>query len=233
MNLTAKPFTDVRVRQAFKLIPDRQAMIEQAYAGLGTLGNDMYSPFDPGYPTDIPQREQDLEQAKSLLKEAGYDNLTVTLVTSDAVGSGVVSAAQVYSEIAKGAGVTVKVNKVDSAIIYGDRYLSWPFSQDFWYTHNYLTQVTSASLPTSPYNATHWADDNWLKIVQEAFRTGDETKRNELIAEAQKIQFDNDGLIIWSFNDQVDGYTPKVGGVVPDKGGVPLSGWRLNTYYFV
>ena len=234
MNLTAKPFTDVRVRQAFKLIPDRQAMIEQAYAGLGTLGNDMYAPFDPGYPTDIPQREQDLEQAKSLLKQAGYDNnLTVTLVTSDAVGSGVVAAAQVYAEMAKGAGVTVKTDKVDSAIIYGDRYLSWPFSQDFWYTHNYLTQVTSASLPTSPYNATHWADDNWLNIVKEAFRTGDETKRNELIAEAQKIQFDNDGLLIWSFNDQVDGYTPKVGGVVPDKGGVPLSGWRLNTYYFV
>lgn len=233
MNLKAKPFTDVRVRQAFKLIPDRQAMIEQAYAGLGSLGNDMYAPFDPGYPTDIPQRTQDLEQAKSLLKQAGYSDLTVTLVTSDAVGSGVVAAAQVYAEMAKGAGVTVKVDKVDSAIIYGDRYLSWPFSQDFWYTHNYLTQVTSASLPTSPYNATHWADDEWSKIVNEAFRTGDVTKRNELIAQAEQIQFDNDGLIIWSFNDQVDGYSSKVGGVVPDKGGVPLSGWRLNTYYFV
>ena len=233
MNLTAKPFTDVRVRQAFKLIPDRPTMIEQAYAGFGTLGNDMYAPFDPGYPTDIPQRAQDLEQAKSLLKQAGYSDLSVTLVTSDAVGSGVVAAAQVFAEIAKGAGVAVKVDKVESGVIFGDRYLSWPFSQDFWYTHNYLSQVTTASLPTAPYNATHWADDAWLKIVKEAFRTGDVTKRNELIAEAQKIQFDNDGLIIWSFNDQMDGYSPKIGGVVPDKGGVPLSGWRLNTYYFV
>ena len=127
----------------------------------------MYAPFDPGYPTDIPQRTQDLEQAKSLLKQAGYDNdLTVTLVTSDAVGSGVVAAAQVFAEMAKGAGVTVKVDKVESGVIYGDQYLSWPFSQDFWYTHNYLTQVTSASLPTSPYNATHWADDEWLEDRQ-------------------------------------------------------------------
>jgi peptide/nickel transport system substrate-binding protein len=234
MNLQAKPFTDVRVRQAFKLIPDRSVMIEQAYAGYGSVGNDMFSPFDPGYPKDLAQRTQDLEQAKSLLKQAGFDDsLTVTLVTSDAVGAGVTAAAQVFAEMAKGAGVTVKTNKVDSAIIYGDRYLSWPFSQDFWYTHNYLTQVTSASLPTSPYNATHWADDNWLKIVKEAFRTSDETKRNELVGEAQKIQHDNDGLIIWAFNDQVDGYSPKLGGVVPDKGGVPLSGWRLNAYYFV
>jgi peptide/nickel transport system substrate-binding protein len=233
MNLKSKPFTDLKVRQAFKLIPDRPVMIEQAYAGFGTLANDMYAPFDPGYPTDVEQRAQDLEQAKSLLKQAGYSDLSVTLVTSDAVGAGVVAAAQVFAEQAKGAGVTVKVDKVESGVIYGDQYLSWPFSQDFWYTHNYLTQVTSASLPTSPYNATHWADDEWLSIVKEAFKTGDVAKRNELIAAAQKIQWEKDGLIIWSFNDQVDGYNPTIGGVVPDKGGVPLSGWRLNQYYFV
>ena len=183
MNLTAKAFTDVRVRQAFKLIPDRQAMIEQAYAGLGTL-NDMYAPFDSGYPTDIPLREQDLEQAESLFKEAGYSDLTVTLVTSDAVGSGVVAAAQVYSEMAKGAGRHGQGQQGRLG-----HHLRRPVPQlgrsrrTSGSTHSYLTQVTSASLPTSPYNATHWADDNWLKIVQEAFRTGDETKRNELIAE--------------------------------------------------
>lgn len=233
MNLQSKPFTDVRVRQAFKLIPDRQAMIEQAYAGFGALGNDMFAPFDPGYPADIPQREQDFEQATSLLKQAGYSDLAVTLVTSDAVGSGVVAAAQVFAEQAKGAGVAVKVDKVESGVIYGDRYLSWPFSQDFWYTRNYLTQVTSSSLPDSPYNASHWENDDWFAIVKEAFKTGDEAKRNELIAEAQKIQHEEDGLIIWAFNDQVDGYNPAIGGVVPDKGGVPLSSWKLNLYYFV
>lgn len=233
MNLQSKPFTDVRVRQAFKLIPDRQTMIEQAYAGFGALGNDMFAPFDPGYPADIPQREQDLEQAKSLLKQAGYSDLAVTLVTSDAVGSGVVAAAQVFAEMAKGAGVAVKVDKVESGVIYGDRYLSWPFSQDFWYTRNYLTQVTSSSLPDSPYNASHWENDDWFAIVKEAFKTGDEAQRNELIAEAQKIQHEEDGLIIWAFNDQVDGYNPTIGGVVPDKGGVPLSSWKLNLYYFV
>ena len=38
---------------------------------------------DPGYPKDVPQREQDFDQAKSLLKQAGYDNdLTVTLSTA-------------------------------------------------------------------------------------------------------------------------------------------------------
>jgi len=233
MRIDKKPFDDVRVRKAFKLIADRPAMIEQAYAGFGSLGNDMYAPFDPGYPQDIPQTEQDLEQAKALLKEAGYSDLSVVLNTSDAIGSGVVAAAQVFAEQARGAGVDVKVNKLESGVFFGDDYTKWTFAQDFWYTHNYLTQTTSASMPTAPYNDTHWENDEWLGIVKEAFRTADDTGRNELIAEAQKIQFENDGLLIWSFNDQVDAHSTKLGGVVPDKGGVPLSGWRLNTYYFV
>ena len=88
MRIDQKPFDDARVRQAFRLIVDRTQMIEQALGGHGWLGNDMYAPFDPGYPKDLPQRVQDLEQAKSLLKQAGYDNnLTVQLTTSTAVGA--------------------------------------------------------------------------------------------------------------------------------------------------
>ena len=175
MRIDQKPFSDVRVRQAFKLIPDRQVMIEQAYDGFGSIGNDMYAPFDPGTPK-LPQRVQDYAQAKSLLKAAGYDKLTVTLNTSDAIGSGAVAAAQVFAQQALGAGVTVNVNKLDPATFFGKQYTKWTFAQDFWYTHLYLTQVTAASLANSPFNDTHWKNAAWLKIVNEAFR---DSRRNE------------------------------------------------------
>jgi peptide/nickel transport system substrate-binding protein len=168
------------------------------------------------------------------LKAAGYDNdLAVTLNTSDAIGSGAVAAAQVFAEQAKGAGVAVKVNKLDSGVFFGDQYTNWTFAQDFWYTHNYLTQATTASMAGAPWNDTHWKNDEWLKIVEEAFRTSDDTKRNELVSAAAKIQHEKDGLLIWSFNNQVDGYSAKLGGVVPNKGGVPLSSWALNKFYFM
>ena len=51
-----------------RLICDRQQMIDQALSGYGTLGNDLYAPFDPAFAKDLPQREQDIDQAKSLLK---------------------------------------------------------------------------------------------------------------------------------------------------------------------
>ena len=73
MAVDLAPFDDVRVRQAIRLIVDRQAMLEQVLSGHGRVANDLYSPFDAGYPTDLPQREQDIEQAKSLLKAAGQE----------------------------------------------------------------------------------------------------------------------------------------------------------------
>ncbi len=233
MRVDQKPFDDVKVRQAFRLIVDRDAMIQQAYAGFGGKGNDMYAPYDPGTP-DLPQREQDLEQAKALLKEAGYDgDLEVTLSTSDAIGSAAVAAAQVFAEQAKGAGVKVNVKKIDSGVFYGDDYLSYTFSQDFWYTRNYLGQTSQGTLPNAPYNETHWKNDAWQAIVEEAFKTGDRTRRNELIGEAQTIEHNEGGLIVWAFNNQVDAYSNKIGGVVPDRGGVPLSSFHFNNFYFV
>ena len=88
MRVDAAPFSDVRVRQALRLIVDRQQMIDQALNGFGMLGNDLYSPFDPAYAKDLPQRVQDIDQAKSLLKQAGQEDLDVELVTSTAVGRG-------------------------------------------------------------------------------------------------------------------------------------------------
>ena len=67
MRVDQAPFDDVRVRQAMRLIVDRQAMIDQTLSGYGSLGNDLYAPLDVAYASDLPQREQDIDQAKSLL----------------------------------------------------------------------------------------------------------------------------------------------------------------------
>jgi len=233
MRIDVKPYSDVRVRQAFRLIVDRQQMIDQAYNGFGAIGNDMYAPFDPGTP-DLPQRMQDLEQAKSLLKQAGYEGLTVELVTSaGALGADEVAAAQVFAEQAKGAGVTVNVKKVDSGVFYGEDYLTWPFAQDFWYTRNYLAQAGQATMPGAPYNETHWENAEWLAIVNEALTTVDEAKRNELIGQAQEIEFNEGGFIIWAFRNQVDAYSAKIAGLSPSRLGIPLGNWGFRTVYFV
>ena len=230
-----KPFDNVDVRQAFKFILDRQQMIDQAFGGYGWVGNDMYAPFDPGYPKDLPQRTQDIEQAKALLKKAGYDgDLTVELTCSTATGAGGVQAAQVYAQQAKAAGVTINVKQVDPSVFYGDDYLKWTFAMDFWATRNYLPQTSVGTMPGAPYNETHWDDPKWIAIVEEAMKTVDDTKRNELIAEANTIEYNSGGNIVWAFNNLLDGYSDKLGGVIPDTWGAEAANKaRFNLVFFV
>ena len=80
-NTATSSRSDERVRQAMRLIMDRQQMVDLALAGYGRVGNDMWSIYDPAYPKDLPQRTQDIEQAKSLLKQAGYDEPQVRVPT--------------------------------------------------------------------------------------------------------------------------------------------------------
>ena len=57
---------------------------------------------------------------------------------------------------AKAGGVNVNLKNVDGGAIYGDQYLKWPFSADYWGTRNYLLQTASAVMKTAPFNEIHW-----------------------------------------------------------------------------
>src|SRR6266566_7479746 len=109
MAIDMPPFDNNDVRQAFRLIVDRNAMLQQVFSGHGRVANDLYSPFDPAYDSSLPQRHQDIAQAKSLLKKAGKENLTVDLHTTDGA-AGMVDSANIFANQAKAAGVTINVH---------------------------------------------------------------------------------------------------------------------------
>jgi len=67
------PYADPRVRQAFRLAVDREAMVKQVLGGYGSVGNDVLGTADPAFARDLPQRKQDLARAGALLDEAGFD----------------------------------------------------------------------------------------------------------------------------------------------------------------
>ena len=232
MRVDQAPFDDKRVRQAMRLIVDRKQMIAQALSGQGDVANDLYSPFDPCYAEGLPQRVQDLDQARSLLKAAGHDGLKLELVTSG-IAAGVVEAAQVLAEQARGAGVAITVRKVDSGVFYGEQYLKWPFAQDFWFTRDYLQQVANCALPTSPFNETHWNSEPFQKLIAEGRRTLDKAKRCEILRQAQTIEHDEGGYLIWGFRNQIDAHSAKVTGFTPSRTGTPLGNYDFAAVHFV
>ncbi len=232
MRVDAGVFKDVRIRQALRMVVDRQQMIDQALNGYGFLGNDLYAPFDPSYAKDLPQREQDIDQVRSLLKQAGQPNLQVELVTSSAVGAGGVEAANLFVDHARKGGIDVRLTKADPNTFYGDQYLSWPFAQDFWNTRNYLPQVAASSQKSSPYNETHFDDPAFNALVAKARQEPDDRRRNQLLHAAQVIEFERGGFIIWGFKRQVDGYSNLVQGFVPHRY-LPCSSFKFQRVSFV
>jgi peptide/nickel transport system substrate-binding protein len=237
MAIDLDPFTDVRVRQAFRLMADRQALLEQVLSGHGRVANDLYAPFDACYSSDLPQREQDIEQAKSLLKSAGKEGMTVDLHTTNGA-AGMVDSANVFASQCKAAGVTVNVKNDPN--YYGDQYLKLPFSVDFWGTRGFLPQVGLGSLPPPcPYNETHWPPksgegSNYISLYQQALKETDPTKRCDIIHEMQKAEYDVGGYIIPFFNNLVDAHSSKVEGFKVSKATLNLDtfGHGYRTIWF-
>ncbi len=227
MAIDMPPFDDPKVRQAMRLIIDRQQILDQIGSGHGQIANDLYSPFDAGYDKDLPQREQDIEQAKSLLKSAGKEGLTVDLHTTNGA-SGMVELASVFASQAKQAGVNISVKNDPN--YYGDAYLKLAFSVDFWGTRGYLNQVQQGSLPSSPYNETHWPPksgegSNFGDLYKQALAETDDAKRADIQHEMQKAEYDIGGYIIPYFNSLIDGHSSKVAGLKPSKGTLNLAGF--------
>lgn len=80
-NCTDGQFTDKRVRQAFALSIDRQALVDTLFGGKADIGNDhVIAPLYPFFSDEVPQRTRDTEKAKALLAEAGFpDGISATL----------------------------------------------------------------------------------------------------------------------------------------------------------
>jgi peptide/nickel transport system substrate-binding protein len=217
------PWSDVRVRQAMRLIMDRNQMVELALNGYGNIGNDMWSYYDPAYPKDFPQRAQDIEQAKSLLKQAGQENLSFVAYTSN-VASGMVESTQIFAQQAKAAGVTAKVVKVDPGIFWGDKYLTWPNGCAWYSARLYLTQARLMQA----WNEPHWEDPTWKSLVNQAFKTVDPTRRNDVLRQIYKIDYDQGPWDIWAYSKLVDAKTSKVNGLVADASGISFNAGYVN-----
>jgi peptide/nickel transport system substrate-binding protein len=232
MRVDKAPFTDVNVRQAFKYLINRPAMIATSLNGYATVGHDVTSPLDSDYDTSL-QRQQDPELARHLLKKAGYDNnLTITLYTSVAIQASAPPMAIVFKQQAQAVGVTVNVNQVSASDFFGPNiYTKVPFAQIFYNYSPYLSQVNQTFLPTSPYQETHFNDPAYTKLYYEANKTTDASLRRQIVHEMQKIDFDQGGYILPAFPDAIDAYRSNVQGHVKGEIGEAMGNFNFEDYW--
>lgn len=212
MRVDKDPFKDNKVRSAFKLAVDRDQLVKNVFLGYGSIGNDLPGKGYADYNSSLAQHTYDPEQAKSLLKQAGYpDGISVTGLTYPDRAPEFAA----YQQQAKAAGINITLKTVPLAQYYADPY--WPdpptgFAQTRWPgTFGYFTQNTL--LISSPYNETGWHDAQWDAGFNKAVGTIDETSRNEQMMALQETIWDQGGLVAWGYSDFIDAKKDTVQGL--------------------
>jgi len=214
MAIDQAPFDDPDVREALRLIADREALVETVVHGYGTIANDLYSPLDRNYARDIAQRPHDPDKARELLTRAGHAGLTLELYTPDDT-PGLTELATAYAAQAAEAGVTIKVITLPGPQYWGADYTRRAFATDYWPTRPYLVQTALGSLPTSPYNTTHWppAGSDFDELHHQAITTDSAQQRHDAIHKMQQAEWDQGGHIIPFFHRLLDAHTTDLRGL--------------------
>jgi peptide/nickel transport system substrate-binding protein len=205
-------FRDVRVRQAMRLICDRQQIIDVAMLGFATLGNDIWGKGLPLYDDSIPQRHQDLEQAKSLLKSAGATDLRLTLQATQAYG--LIPPAELFAQQAKQAGVDVKVKR-ESGAAYFDPTQLWtkmPFAQGTWTLPSVPYGYSSTVVTGCSADEEHFRDAKFDAMFDKAVGTTAPEQQQQRWNDVQRNYHEQGGRIIWGSATGLDAVSPKVRG---------------------
>jgi peptide/nickel transport system substrate-binding protein len=214
MRVDQAPFNDGRVRQAMRYIINRPAMIADAINGFGTVANDLIGKGLTFYDDSLPQRSQDLEKAKSLLKSAGQSDMNVTMYTS-AIAPGVSEAATLFAQQASGAGVKVNLQTVPADAYFNSslKYLKYPFASSFWTLSSIPQWYGEALGKNAPYNETHYNDPAFSKLLEEANAAKSPDQARQLWSQVQEIQWNQGGYAVWANVDNLDATAANVQGI--------------------
>jgi peptide/nickel transport system substrate-binding protein len=226
MRVDQAPFNDVKVRQAMKLLADRQGLINAALNGFGDVGNDLAGKGFPHYNNSLPQRQHDVEQAKSLLKSAGQSDLRFTLTSTDA-GLGQLQAAQAYIQQVKSAGISgAQLKVVPPSNYYNPNLLftKMTFAQNIWAIGSLQAFYAQSLVKGAPLHETHWSSPSFDALYYKTIGETDPTKAQQYWDQLQKIQWDQGGYIFWALVHNLDGLSNRVAGV-----GGPGVGWAYPT----
>ncbi len=219
MWVDTKPFDDVGVRQAMKMVVDRQKMVDTVLLGYGVVGDD--NPIPPTSPFAwrkvVPK--QDIPGAVALLKAAGYNAsnpLKVDMYVAEVI-PGMVNLAQLYKQMAAEAGIQVNVIVGPASEYWDTVWLKHSFQVSGWSARPPGEGLAIAYRSNAPYPETHWKRADFDSVLDTANTTVDAAKRTALYRQAEKMLSLEGGEIIPVFVKTVaatrsncSGYEPRI-----------------------
>jgi peptide/nickel transport system substrate-binding protein len=220
---------DPRVRQAFELSLDREAIVQVAMDGEAVPGNQWVAPTNAWYAKSEAIPKRDVNRAKALLREAGVTSPSFTLMTPTTADAQRV--AQVVQSMATEAGFNVKIQLTEFATSlnladkgqYEAYVLAWSGRADP--DGNIYSHLVSKQ----PLNYAGYANAEFDKAITDARETNDAPQRAKLFEAAAKLEHRDRPIVylyhrqwLWAYTNRLHGFSP-----VPD-GMVRLQNLKMN-----
>lgn len=218
MAANEQPFNDPDVVLALKHAIDREQMVKLLMAGYGKVGNDHpIAASDPDFNPDIAQRPFDPEKSRFHLKKAGKTELVVDLHAATVAFEQAVNTAELFSQSAKAAGITINVRRDPDDGYWSDVWMKKPWVSSFWAGRPSASMMfSSVYASAAPWNETHWKNDAFDRKLVESRSLPDPTKRREIYFDLQRTIHDECPTIIPAFASWIDAASKQVKGFVPN-----------------
>ena len=222
MRTDMAPFQDKRVRRALALTLDRKKLVAGLFNGRASIGND--TPFAALFPSSdptVPQREQNLAEAKQLLEAAGVGKgFDVKLTTERYLE--IPDYAVLIQNFAKAVGINVTLNVEDQNAYYGKAV----FGQSDWldsvlgitdYGHRGVPNVFLSAPLTSDgtWNSAHFKNPTYDKLVAQYIASPDLGGQRAIAGQIQRLLLDETPLIVGYFFDELVPMRKGLAGIPP------------------
>jgi peptide/nickel transport system substrate-binding protein len=201
VSATSGPLTSPKVRQALSMALDRQAIISNVYDGAALMPRWLANPGTFGYGTSVfnaaydssPVLDQNLAQAKKLVKEAGVAGQTITIGTSSQIAS-ISAETGAYQQAAEAIGLKVVLKSV-SAADFINFFTSAAARKgiDGFITVNYgdyadpAALLSTLALPGGDQNYDGFSNPQMTSLLEGARSTADPDQRAHLVAKAEQL----------------------------------------------
>lgn len=198
-NVEREPFTDERVRQAIAMAINKDEIVNGAMNGIPIPAKGPLAPTVFGHSDELQPIEQNVEQAKELLAEAGYeDGFETTVMAYDTTTSDIATVIQ--SNLQQiGIDVEIQMTEIGNYLeVTGnggaDMFVgSWgTVTLDADYG---LYPMFHSENAGSPGNRSFYANEEVDALLEEARQEGNNERRLELYQEAQQIIIDEAPIV--------------------------------------
>jgi peptide/nickel transport system substrate-binding protein len=212
---------DKRLRQAFSLAIDRDAVNQIVYEGTAVAGNQPFPPSSPWFDKDIPVPGRDLDKAKALIKEAGFDRVPIELqIPNNPVAMQMM---QVIQSMVGEAGFDVSLKSTEFATLLSEQTAgNYQFSRSDWSgrvdpdgnIHQFITCKGGI-------NDTKYCNLQVDTLLNEARASTDDAVRKQKYDAAAVILNDDLPIVylghqawIWALRKNVTGFVPAPDGMI-------------------